>query len=113
MTGPETQTEKHTRLALKLLDDAKREIAAGDLVQGSEKLWGATSQALKAYCASHGMAHSKYANRRHAAFQLADQTWTIPLSARHSAWPNHATLTFTTTGWSRSTWTATCRILRR
>ena len=73
MTGPETQTEKHTRLAHKLLDDAKREIAAGDLVQGSEKLWGATSQALKAYCASHGMPHSKYANRRHAAFQLADQ----------------------------------------
>ena len=73
MTGPETQTEKHTRLARKLLDDARREIAAGDLVQGSEKLWGATSQALKAYCASHGMAHSKYAHRRHAAFQLADQ----------------------------------------
>ena len=73
MTSPETQTEKHTRLARKLLDDAKQEIAAGDLVQGSEKLWGATSQALKAYCASHGMPHSKYANRRHAAFQLAEQ----------------------------------------
>ena len=73
MTDIETQTGKHTRLARKLLDDAKREIAAGDLVQGSEKLWGATSQALKAYCASHGMPHSKYANRRHAAFQLADQ----------------------------------------
>ena len=73
MTVPETQTEKHTRLARKLLDDAKREIDAGDLVQGSEKLWGATSQALMAYCASHGMSHGKYANRRHAAFQLADQ----------------------------------------
>ncbi len=73
MTIPETQTEKYTRLARQLLDDAKREIAAGDLVQGSEKLWGATSQAIKAYCASHGMPHSKYANRRHAVFQLADQ----------------------------------------
>lgn len=73
MTSPETQTEKHTRLARKLLDDAKQEIAAGDLVQGSEKLWGATSQALKAYCASHGMPHGKYASRRHAVFQLADQ----------------------------------------
>ena len=73
MTSAETQTEKHTRLARKLLDDAKQEIAGGDLVQGSENLWGATSQALKAYCASHGMPHSKYANQRHAAFQLAEQ----------------------------------------
>ena len=74
MTIPETQTEKYTRLARQLLDDAKREIAAGDPAQGSEKLWGATSQAIKTYCASHGMPHGKYANRRHAVFQLADQT---------------------------------------
>ena len=73
MTTPESQSEKHTRLPFQLLDDAKREISAGDLVQGSEKLWGATSQALKAYCASHEMPHGKYAQRRHAAFQLADQ----------------------------------------
>ncbi len=73
MTSPASQTDKHTRLALQLLDDAKREIADGDLVQGSEKLWGATSQALKAYCASHRMPHGKYAQRRHAVFQLADQ----------------------------------------
>ena len=73
MTTPGSQTDKHTRLALQLLDDAKREISAGDLVQGSEKLWGATSQALKAYCASHRMPHGKYAQRRHAVFQLADQ----------------------------------------
>ena len=73
MTTPESQTDKHTRLALQLLDDARREIADGDLVQGSEKLWGATSQALKAYCASHQMPHGKYAQRRHAVFQLADQ----------------------------------------
>ena len=71
MQTNESTSEKHTRLALQLLDDAKREIAAGDLVQGSEKLWGATSQALKAYCASRGLPHSKYAHRRRAAFELA------------------------------------------
>ena len=73
MTTGETQTEKHTRLAEKLMDEAGREIADGDLVQGSEKLWGAASQALKAYCASHRMPHGKYAQRRHAALELADQ----------------------------------------
>ena len=72
MDTSETPTEKHTRLAEKLMRDASREIAAGELVQGSEKLWGAASQALKAYCASHEMPQGKYAQRRHAALQLAD-----------------------------------------
>ena len=73
MQTNESTTEKHTRLAYQLLSDAKREIAIGDLVQGSEKLWGATSQALKAYCASRGLPHSKYAHRRHALFEMADR----------------------------------------
>ena len=72
MVTGETPTEKHTRLAEKLMGDASREIAEGELVQGSEKLWGAASQALKAYCASHEMPHGKYAQRRHAALALAD-----------------------------------------
>ena len=73
MDTSETPAEKHTRLAEKLMADAGREISAGELVQGSEKLWGAASQALKAYCASHGMSHGKYAQRRHAALELADK----------------------------------------
>ena len=71
MTTTETPAEKHTRLAQELLDDASREIAAGDLMQGSEKLWGATTQALRAYCASREMPHGKYAQHRSAANQLA------------------------------------------
>ena len=72
MTIAEPIADKHTRLAEQLLADARREIADGDLMQGSEKLWGATNQALKAYCASHRLSHSKYRHRRNAAFQLAD-----------------------------------------
>ena len=71
MQGQESLTEKHTRLAYRLLADAEHEIAAGDTVQGSEKLWGATSQALKAYCASHGLPHDKYGHRRQAVLELA------------------------------------------
>ena len=69
----ESQTEKHARLAHQMLDQAKREISAGDLTQGSEKLWGATTQALKSYCASHGMPHGKYQHRRRALMDLALQ----------------------------------------
>ena len=43
-------------------------------VQGGEKLWGATSQALKAYCASHGLPHNRYAHRRRALLDLAERT---------------------------------------
>ena len=67
------QTEKHERLAYQMLDQAKGEIAAGDLTQGAEKLWGATTQALKSYCASHGMPHGKYQHRRRALMDLALQ----------------------------------------
>jgi len=38
--------EEHTLLARKLPEDAKHEIAAGDLMQGSKQLWRATNLAL-------------------------------------------------------------------
>ena len=71
MQTNESQTEKHARLARQMMDQAKREVAAGDLTQGAEKLWGATTQALKSYCASHGMPHGKYQHRRRALMDLA------------------------------------------
>ena len=59
MQRAKSEQEKHTRLARQLMEDARREIAAGDTVQGGEKLWGATNHALKAYCASHNLPHGK------------------------------------------------------
>ncbi len=75
MTNQETEThqQKHTRLAWQLLNQADHEIMAGDLLQSSEKLWGATSHALKAFCESRGWRHSKYAQRHHAVKQLAKE----------------------------------------
>ena len=73
MQSNESLPGKHTRLAYKMLDDARTEIAAGDTVQGGEKLWGAASHAIKAYCASLGTPHSRYARRRQAIRDLADR----------------------------------------
>ena len=67
----ETHRQKHTRLAWQLLDQADHEMLAGDLLQSSEKLWGATSHALKAFCESRGWRHSKYAQREYAVKRLA------------------------------------------
>ena len=73
MQSAESLAEKHTRLARQLIDDARQEIAAGDLVQGGEKLWGATSHAIRAYRASYALPHGRYAHRRRAVFDLAEQ----------------------------------------
>ena len=68
---PESHQQKHSRLAWQLLNQADHEMMAGDLIQSSEKLWGATSHALKAFCESRGWRHSKYAQRHHAVKELA------------------------------------------
>lgn len=86
MTIGETEThqQKHARLARQLLDQADHEMMAGDLLQSSEKLWGATSHALKAFCESRGWRHGKYAQREHAVKRLATEKGddTIRLSFR-------------------------------
>ena len=71
MQSTNPQIRNHARLARRFLDDADREFAAGDLLQASEKLWGATSHSLKALCGQRGWAHAKYAHRREAAQRLA------------------------------------------
>ena len=72
MASSETETpqEKHALLARQLLDQADHEMMAGDLLQSSEKLWGATSHALKALCESRGWRHGKYAQREYAVKRL-------------------------------------------
>lgn len=50
----ETHQQKHARLARRLLDQADHELMACDLLQSSEKLWGATLYAVKALRASRG-----------------------------------------------------------
>ena len=77
-TTTDPQTLHNARIARKFLADADREFDAGDLLQSSEKLWGAVSHALKAYCRQRGWRHAKYAHRRDAAqilsAELSDPT---------------------------------------
>ena len=41
-------THQHVRTARSFLEAAEREFAAGDALQGSEKLWGAAAHAVLA-----------------------------------------------------------------
>ena len=70
-TTTDPQIIRNAHIARKFLDDADGEFAAGDLLQASEKLWGAVSHALKAYCRQRGWRHAKYAHRRDAAQSLS------------------------------------------
>ena len=69
---PAPQVRRNAAIARQFLDDADREFDAGDLLQASEKLWGATSHALKALCRQRGWPHAKYAHRRDAARRLSE-----------------------------------------
>ena len=65
-TSGENPAEKHTRLARSLPDQADREIAEGDLLQGPEEIVGAVNHALKAVRSKRGWKRAKYAPCSHA-----------------------------------------------
>ncbi len=47
--------QEHTQTARDFLEAADREFAAGDVLQGSEKMWGAASHAVMALAEQHGL----------------------------------------------------------
>ena len=52
--------EEHIQTAQDFLEAADREFAAGDVLQGSEKLWGAASHAVMAVAQQRGWPYSKH-----------------------------------------------------
>ena len=74
MQDTETQEEKHVRIARHFLNAADKLFDEGDYVQTSEKLWGATSHALKALCIRRRWPHGKYVQIRDAAGRLSEET---------------------------------------
>ena len=56
--GGESRSQKHTRIARRFVIAAELYLQEGDVVQASEKLWGATAHAIKVYCIGRGWPHS-------------------------------------------------------
>ena len=46
--SPDAEAERHTEISRDALRNARRELAQGDLMQASEKAWGAAAHAVKA-----------------------------------------------------------------
>ena len=74
MPGREDQAQKHTRIARRFIDAADRYLAEGDVIQASEKLWGAARHAVKVFCIRQQWRHGKYSHLRAAMRRMASET---------------------------------------
>ena len=55
-----TPTSDHRLISRILMQQARAELDSGDLVQASEKAWGATARALKAIADRRGWRHNRH-----------------------------------------------------
>ena len=65
--------QEHLNTAREFLDGSDREFAAGDALQGSEKLWGAFSHAVIAVCQERRWKYGSHREIIDAAIQLAEE----------------------------------------
>ena len=65
--------QEHIDTAREFLDGSAREFAAGDALQGSEKLWGAFSHAVVAMCQERGWKYGSHREIIDAGLRLAEE----------------------------------------
>ena len=66
-------TADHAPTAEGFLADSDREFAVGDVLQASEKLWGAVAHAMMAVAQQRGLEHGAHRTMINAARQIADE----------------------------------------
>ena len=72
-TRRQKTVQDHVYAALQFLDQSDLEFAAGDNRQGSEKLWGAVTQAVMAVAKQRGWDWGKHGARRVAVSRLDEE----------------------------------------
>ena len=71
MTTKEMSAEEHAQTARDFLAASDREFAAGDHLQGSEKLYGAVAQAIIAICQQRGWRYKSHRAMQQAVTNLS------------------------------------------
>lgn len=66
------QVQEHAQTAWEFLDDADLQFAAGDILQGSEKLWGAAAHAVMTAAQQQGLPFGTHHALKTAADQIAE-----------------------------------------
>ena len=64
---------EHIETARYFLTESEREFAAGEVLQASEKLWGAAAHAVIAVAQTRVWRHSKHRHLKNAANRLANE----------------------------------------
>ena len=59
--------QRYQEISQHLLEQARQELDQGDILQASEKVWGATAHAIKALAQQRGWNHHAHNNLREAA----------------------------------------------
>jgi hypothetical protein len=72
--NPETRVEIHLKLSEKYMMEAEEFLRRGDLVQASEKAWGAASQIVKALAAREGRELRSHGELHRQAAKIAGET---------------------------------------
>ena len=66
-------TEFHIDTSRRLLEQAEREYRAGDVLQASEKGWGAAAHAVKAIAEERGWEHDRHGYLVRAARRISNE----------------------------------------
>ena len=66
-------TREHVETAQRFLDDAEDEFAGGDVLQGSDKIWGAVSHAVIAIAQQRGWMYGDHRSLKVAVRRLAKE----------------------------------------
>ncbi len=69
-----TTAQKYRATSATLYDQALVELEAGDLIQSSEKFWGAAAQSLKSIAERRGWEHNSHAHFFRIVRHLVDET---------------------------------------
>ncbi len=67
-----TRSDYHSDTASEFLSKARAHLAEGDLLQASEKGWGAAARMVKAVAETRGWRHSSHRDLHRAVRRLAD-----------------------------------------
>ena len=66
-------TTEHVQTAQDFLVASEREFLEGDVLQGAEKLWGATAHAVMAIAVKRGWPHNSHQALKRAASKIANE----------------------------------------
>ena len=69
-----SQSQEHTLTSREFFIKAEEVLAQGDLLQASEKLWGAAAHMVQAVAEARGWAHSGHRELFQVVFRLVQET---------------------------------------